>query len=63
VVALAIPALLLMLQRLGDVPRSVLVLHPILLVLIMGGSRFPVSRLEGRAADIAAAALIRNQCS
>jgi FlaA1/EpsC-like NDP-sugar epimerase len=39
-VALAIPALLLMLQRLGDVPRSVLVLHPILLVLIMGGSRF-----------------------
>jgi len=39
-VALAIPALLLMLQRLNDVPRSVLVLHPILLVLIMGGSRF-----------------------
>ena len=39
-VALAIPALLLMLQRLGDVPRSVLVLHPILLVLFMGGSRF-----------------------
>ena len=39
-VALAIPALLLMLQRLGDVPRSVLVLHPILLVLLMGGSRF-----------------------
>jgi FlaA1/EpsC-like NDP-sugar epimerase len=34
----AIPALLLMLQH--DVPRSVLVLHPILLVLIMGGSRF-----------------------
>ena len=38
--ALAIPALLLMLQRLNDVPRSVLVLHPLLLVLIMGGSRF-----------------------
>ena len=37
---LAIPALLLMLQRLNDVPRSVLVLHPLLLVLIMGGSRF-----------------------
>ena len=36
---LAIPALLLMLQRLNDVPRSVLVLHPLLLVLIMGGSR------------------------
>jgi FlaA1/EpsC-like NDP-sugar epimerase len=37
---LAIPALLLMLQRLNDVPRSVLVLHPLLLVLIMGGGRF-----------------------
>jgi FlaA1/EpsC-like NDP-sugar epimerase len=37
---LAIPALLLMQQRLNDVPRSVLVLHPLLLVLIMGGSRF-----------------------
>jgi FlaA1/EpsC-like NDP-sugar epimerase len=37
--ALAIPALLLMLQHLNDVPRSVLVLHPLLLVLIMGGSR------------------------
>ncbi|MDP2851938.1 MAG: SDR family NAD(P)-dependent oxidoreductase, partial [Gallionella sp.] len=37
---LAIPALLLMLQHLNDVPRSVLVLHPLLLVLIMGGSRF-----------------------
>jgi FlaA1/EpsC-like NDP-sugar epimerase len=37
---LAIPALLLMLQRLNDVPRSVLVLQPLLLVLIMGGSRF-----------------------
>ena len=39
-VALAIPALLLMLQRLSDVPRSVLVLHPILLIVFMGGSRF-----------------------
>jgi FlaA1/EpsC-like NDP-sugar epimerase len=38
--ALATPALLLMLQQLNDVPRSVLVLYPILLVLIMGGSRF-----------------------
>ena len=37
---LAIPAVLLMFQRLNDVPRSVLVLHPLLLVLIMGGSRF-----------------------
>jgi FlaA1/EpsC-like NDP-sugar epimerase len=37
---LAIPALLFMLQRLNDVPRSVLVLHPLLLVMIMGGSRF-----------------------
>jgi FlaA1/EpsC-like NDP-sugar epimerase len=38
--ALAIPALLFMVQRLAEVPRSVLVLHPILLVLMMGGSRF-----------------------
>jgi FlaA1/EpsC-like NDP-sugar epimerase len=37
---LAVPVLLLMLQRLNDVPRSVLVLNPLLLVLIMGGSRF-----------------------
>jgi FlaA1/EpsC-like NDP-sugar epimerase len=37
---LAIPTLLLMLQGQSDVPRSVLVLHPLLLVLIMGGSRF-----------------------
>jgi len=37
---LAIPALLMMLQQLNDVPRSVLVLHPLLLVVIMGGSRF-----------------------
>jgi FlaA1/EpsC-like NDP-sugar epimerase len=39
-VGLAIPALLLMLQRLNDVPRTVLVLHPLLLILFMGGSRF-----------------------
>jgi FlaA1/EpsC-like NDP-sugar epimerase len=39
-VGVAIPALLLMAQRLTDVPRSVLVMHPLLLVLIMGGSRF-----------------------
>ncbi|MBU1645420.1 MAG: polysaccharide biosynthesis protein [Gammaproteobacteria bacterium] len=38
--ALAIPALLFMLQRLNEVPRSVLVMHPLLLVLMMGGSRF-----------------------
>jgi FlaA1/EpsC-like NDP-sugar epimerase len=37
---LTVPVLLLMLQRLNDVPRSVLVLNPLLLVLIMGGSRF-----------------------
>ncbi|MDO8788922.1 MAG: nucleoside-diphosphate sugar epimerase/dehydratase [Sulfuritalea sp.] len=37
---LAIPSLLFMLQRLIDVPRSVLILHPLLLVMIMGGSRF-----------------------
>jgi FlaA1/EpsC-like NDP-sugar epimerase len=39
-VGLAIPTVLLMLQRLNDVPRTVLVLHPLLLVLFMGGSRF-----------------------
>ena len=39
-VGLAVPVLLLMLQRLGDVPRTVFALHPLLLVLIMGGSRF-----------------------
>ena len=38
--ALAVPALLAMLHRLSDVPRSVLVLDPLLLVLLMGGSRF-----------------------
>jgi len=38
--ALAVPVLLIMLQRLNDVPRSVLVLYPLLLVMIMGGSRF-----------------------
>jgi FlaA1/EpsC-like NDP-sugar epimerase len=38
--AMAIPALLLMLQRMYEVPRSVLLLDPMLLVLIMGGSRF-----------------------
>lgn len=38
--ALAIPVLLLMTQRIGEAPRSVLVLSPLLLVLVMGGSRF-----------------------
>jgi len=38
--ALTAPMLLYMLQRLSDVPRSVLVLYPILLLLFMGGSRF-----------------------
>lgn len=38
--ALATPASLFMLSRLTEVPRSVLILDPILLVLIMGGSRF-----------------------
>ncbi|WP_019937275.1 nucleoside-diphosphate sugar epimerase/dehydratase [Bordetella sp. FB-8] len=38
--ALAVPMVLFMVNRLVDVPRSVLVLDPILLVLIMGGSRF-----------------------
>ena len=38
--ALAVPALLFMLDRMQYVPRSVLVLDPMLLFLIMGGSRF-----------------------
>ena len=38
--ALTVPMLLYMLQRLSDVPRSVLALYPILLMLFMGGSRF-----------------------
>ncbi len=36
----AVPTLLFMLDRMQDVPRSVLVLDPILLFLMMGGSRF-----------------------
>ena len=38
--ALAVPAALVMLPTLGIVPRSVLVLQPLLLVLLMGGGRF-----------------------
>jgi FlaA1/EpsC-like NDP-sugar epimerase len=38
--ALAVTTLLFMLDRMRDVPRSVLVLDPILLILLMGGSRF-----------------------
>ena len=38
--ALAAPMLLYMLQRLAEVPRSVLVLYPLLLILFMSGSRF-----------------------
>lgn len=38
--ALVVPPLLFMVQRLIDVPRSVLILHPILLILMMGGARF-----------------------
>ena len=40
IAALATPVALFMLNRLADVPRSVLILAPILLFLIMGGSRF-----------------------
>jgi len=39
-VSIAIPAVLFMVHGLGEVPRSVMVLHPLLLVLMMGGSRF-----------------------
>lgn len=38
--AIIAPVLIFMLQRLSEVPRSVLVLYPILLMLFMGGSRF-----------------------
>ena len=38
--AVAVPALLFMLDRMQYVPRSVLALDPMLLFLIMGGSRF-----------------------
>ncbi len=38
--ALAVPAILFMNSRLEVVPRSVLIMDPILLFLIMGGSRF-----------------------
>ena len=38
--ALAVPVVLFMISRLADVPRSVLILDPIFLVLLMGGSRF-----------------------
>lgn len=38
--ALVLPVVLFMTDRLNEVPRSVLLLNPILLVLIMGGSRF-----------------------
>jgi FlaA1/EpsC-like NDP-sugar epimerase len=40
VAALATPAAFVMLQHLDAVPRSVLVLDPLLLVLMMGGARF-----------------------
>ncbi|MDR3221091.1 MAG: polysaccharide biosynthesis protein, partial [Candidatus Accumulibacter sp.] len=39
-VSAAIVAAALYMLRLGQVPRSVLILHPLLLVLAMGGSRF-----------------------
>jgi len=38
--ALVLPLLLFMIARLEDIPRSVLVLHPLLLVMVMGGARF-----------------------
>jgi FlaA1/EpsC-like NDP-sugar epimerase len=38
--ALVAPLLLYMLQIMADVPRSVLVLYPVFLMLLMGGSRF-----------------------
>ena len=38
--AMAVPVVLYMMQSLWVVPRSVLVLDPVLLILLMGGSRF-----------------------
>lgn len=38
--AFVVPVMLFMLNRLDEVPRSVLVIYPILLVMVMGGSRF-----------------------
>jgi FlaA1/EpsC-like NDP-sugar epimerase len=38
--AVVLPVVLFMIARLADVPRSVLVLHPLLLVVAMGGARF-----------------------
>lgn len=38
--ALVVPLVLFMIARLADVPRSVLILHPMLLVIAMGGARF-----------------------
>jgi len=38
--ALVVPPVLFMVQRLVDVPRSVLILQPLLLVLVLGGARF-----------------------
>lgn len=47
--ALVVPPVLFMALRLVDVPRSVLILHPLLLVLVMGGARFAYrSRKDGR---------------
>jgi FlaA1/EpsC-like NDP-sugar epimerase len=38
--SLIVPLVLFMIARLADVPRSVLILHPLLLVIAMGGARF-----------------------
>lgn len=38
--ALVVPLLLFLVLRLVDVPRSVPILHPVFLVMIMGGARF-----------------------
>jgi FlaA1/EpsC-like NDP-sugar epimerase len=46
--AMAVAAAVLML-RIPSVPRSVLVLHPILLILVMGGSRFAYRAWKDRA--------------
>jgi FlaA1/EpsC-like NDP-sugar epimerase len=46
IAAIAVPAILLMVNPAVAVPRTVLILDPILLILIMGGSRFAYRALQ-----------------
>ncbi len=54
IAALAVPALLVLLRLAAPVPRSVFLLDPLLLLLVMGGSRMAYrARKEGRVAGLA----------